>query len=264
MSGGAQTAPGFDALTHLDQLLDELPAVCDEARQAGVGGWLVAGWDPDGWGRVREAAEHSGGVLALGAHPWVADRIDADRATELLDEQDPPVVGEIGLDHHRSGDNDARARQRALFRAQLAWARQRDRPVVLHAVRAVPEVLHVLAADGLPRAGGMLHGLHSGPDLSLRAVQLGLHVSVGPLLLGRAPHRIVASLQRLPHQRVLLETDCPEQRIGVRAHPTPADLVYVAGAVARIWGVDPDRVLNSTGSAARALFRLPVDGAPGG
>ena len=198
-------------------------------------------------------------MLALGVHPWVAGRVSADRAVELLDGEAPPVVGEIGLDHHRARSDADRAVQRALFRAQLAWARAHDRPVVIHAVRAVPVVLHVLARDGLPAAGGMLHGLHSGPDLALRAVELGLHVSIGPLILGRSPHRIVASLEAVPPERVLLETDCPEQPIGELARPTPAALVVVARAVARVWSVDVDRVLKTTGDAARALFRQPVE-----
>jgi len=248
------TAPGFDALTHLEAL-DGLPRVANQARQAGVGGWVVAGFEPQDWDRTRQAAGVTAGVLALGVHPWLATAHGPDRATALLDAADPPVVGEIGLDHLHADSARDRATQRRVLRAQLAWAREHDRPVILHAVRAVPEVLHVIDQDGLGPAGGMLHGVHTGPQLSLRAVDLGLHLSIGPLLLGRSPHKIVDTLRQAPRDRIVLETDAPEQPFAGHERPTPAQLVHIAGAVARVWQVDAREVLVRTGRTARALFR---------
>jgi len=61
-------------------------------------------------------------------------------------------------------------------------------------------------------------------------------------------------------ERLLLETDAPEQSMPGRPSPTPADLVQIAIAVAECLGDDPTAVLDRTGTNARALFRVRDDG----
>ena len=68
------------------------------------------------------------------------------------------AIGEMGLDHGTTRDPVTRAAQRASFRAQLALARERDLPVVLHVVRAHGAALEVLQSDGVPCRGGLVHG----------------------------------------------------------------------------------------------------------
>lgn len=247
---------GFDSLTHLDApaLRGRLPEILARSREAGVTGWLVAGSDPASWTDIVETAQEADAILALGVHPSAAT--EAIEARAWLDSFEPPVVGEIGLDHRPN--MPTRAVQRRVLRSQLAWARERERPVVLHAVRAVPEVLHILRRDGLGRRGGVLHGWTAHPDLAVEAVELGLHLGIGPPLLRRNAHKIEASLCRVPRERVLLESDAPDQPWPGCAEPQPSDLVQIAAAVALLWSVDVGFVLDLTGRSARALFADPI------
>ncbi len=250
---------GFDALTHLNHpsLRGRVADVLSEAANVGVGGAMVAGWDPEGWDAIVALGEASPLAYALGVHPWKATTSDV---VGLLDRYQPPVVGEIGLDHFVAKSDEARAVQRALFRDQLAWARAHERPVIIHAVRAVPEVLHILQRDGLGTAGGMIHGWHLGPDIAEQAVRLGLHLSIGPAILRRSADKILSAVVTIPPSRLLLETDSPEQKMPDGRPIMPHDLVSIAEAVSRTCRRGVDRVLAETGKNARRLFAFDPQG----
>lgn len=245
-----------DAHTHLDsEAFDgDRDLVVGRARQAGVTGFVLCASDPDRWDRTAAVARAVGGDLFLGLHPWAASETGPAERDELLARLrtiDLDGVGEIGLDTlHASGPDEAR-RQREAARAQLAVARERDVPVALHCVRAYPELLAIAERDGLPRAGGMVHGWSGPADQVERAVRLGLHVSFGPLILRDKARKARESVARVPADRLLVETDCPTVRIPGVDRGEPAHLLDVVAGVAALRGEDPEVV----GPRAAAHFR---------
>jgi len=247
MSGAYSTA--IDAHTHLDFPAFEADraAVCARARAKGVGGWVIAGADPTHWGRVERVAAQTGGVAVLGIHPWWSTaRADLDE----LARRATHGIGEIGLDRARG----SLAEQEALFRDQLAIARHRDLPVVLHCVRAYPELLRLLRDDGVPSVGGMVHGWNGPAELAAEFVDLGLSLSFGTRLCGNPGRRVRTSVVTVPGDRLLLETDCPDQALAGRARGEPVDLLEVARAAAAHRGGDVDALLHTTAVNARRLF----------
>ena len=66
-------------------------------------------------------------LRTAGIHPWDADKEDIAALGTLP--ADVQAIGETGLDYARGA---GRQRQLAAFRAQLALARERRLPVVLH------------------------------------------------------------------------------------------------------------------------------------
>ena len=144
--------------------------------------------------------------------------------------------------------------QEAWFRAQLALARELDVPVVLHCVRAGQRLLDVVAADGLPSAGGMLHGWGGPADQAARAVKLGLHVSFGPLVCRGRAKRARASVVAVPVERLLVETDAPDQPLPGRTVGEPADVVRVLATVAHLRGAHPEALAAQTDRNLRALL----------
>ena len=85
-------------------------------------------------------------LRTAGIHPWDADKEDIAALGTLP--ADVQAIGETGLDYARGA---GRQQQLAAFRAQLALARDRQLPVVLHCVRAFEPVMLELAARE-PRA----------------------------------------------------------------------------------------------------------------
>lgn len=255
-----------DAHTHLD--FDRFDADRDDvvarARAAGVAWWVICGSDHERWDRTEQIARATGGRAVLGVHPWSAAELGEDglaswlaalrsRGGAALD-----AVGEIGLDALWYRDDRARSAQRAAFRDQLDLARTRRVPVVLHCVRAYPELLAIVERDGPSDGGGMVHAWSGPPDQVDRALRLGLHVSFGPLVLRDRARKARASVARVPDDRLLVETDCPDMRPPGAERGEPADLVQVVAEVARLRGQPVDHVGAITAANARRLFGEPV------
>jgi TatD DNase family protein len=253
--------PAFDAHTHLDHpdFAGDLDAVVARARAVGVDGFVMAAADPERWSEAQALGARIGATVVFGVHPWDAGALDEQDGLRLLAElrARPMVgVGEIGLDALRARDDASRARQLRWYRDQLAVARERALPVVLHGVRAWPEVLSVIARDGLSAAGGMAHAWTGAPDLARRAVALGLHVSFGPAILRDRALRGRASATVVPMDRLLVETDCPSMApVGI-TRGEPAHVLEVAAQLAALRGEPLADVLARTRHNARALFGI--------
>ncbi len=255
----------FDAHCHLDLYApDQDPAErWRRGQAAGLLGCVVAGVDPEGW--ERQAALQLAGVWhTFGLHPWTVAEAADEQLPDLLDAlarrlDDAPWavgLGELGLDHGRRGPAPTRARQERAFRAQLAMARERRLPVVLHVVGAYGKVLDLLRRDGIPDAGGMIHR-YSGPaELVPDLTRLGLHLSFSPAIL-HVP-RLTAALRAVPDAHLLLETDAPDALPDAAGGGPidPEQLPEVVARAAEARGVEATRLARMTEKNARGLFGL--------
>ncbi|MEN0062680.1 MAG: TatD family hydrolase [Myxococcota bacterium] len=245
----------IDAHNHLDfeAFAADRAAVIAEARASGIVASVLAGTHPETWERTRAVAKEGGDVAVLGVHPAWADRVaDWDDIVAALEKASPVGIGEIGLDRRVTKDL---AWQQAGLRAQLAMARATDRPVIFHCVRAYPELLATIRRDGLPQAGGMIHGWTGPPDRVAEAVALGLSLSFGLAITHAHAPRQAASARATPADRLLVETDCPDTRPS-KARGAPTDLMRVIEAVARARGESADAVAQTTHDNAARMFGM--------
>ncbi|RME28714.1 MAG: TatD family deoxyribonuclease [Deltaproteobacteria bacterium] len=257
----------FDAHNHLDRCPDPADALA-QARLTGVRGQVLAGVDVAGWRRQAAVARDAPDLwCAYGIHPWTAGSTSEEDHGALVEHLvraldgalgvPPCALGELGLDEARRRGPAERKRQRALFRAQLALARERDLPVVLHVVRAHGAALGILRRDGLPAAGGVVHSASTPPDLVPSYLDLGLHLSFGPALTRHDKARAAAAL--VPQNRLLVETDAPDQAPAGESPPSsPSCLPRVVAALAEVHGVPAEVMADATAAAARRLYRLPA------
>lgn len=150
-------------------------------------------------------------LRTAGIHPWDAGKEDVSTLIPLLG--DVQAIGETGLDFVRGADRET---QLAAFRAQLALARERQMPVVLHCVRAFEPVMRELDACW-PRAV-IFHGFIGSPEQARRAVGKGYYLSFGQRAF--ASPKTLESLRETPLSRLFLETDdsdVPIEEIYARA-----------------------------------------------
>ncbi|MCB9688581.1 MAG: TatD family hydrolase [Alphaproteobacteria bacterium] len=243
-----------DAHTHLDDAAydPDRDRVVARARAAGVDGFAICAADPSRWRIAVDLARRYGATVFAGIHPWaVATTDDVAGALRTIPELGVDGIGELGLDRLRAADDAAWQRQREVFRAQLALARELELPVVLHCVRATPELLAICERDGLPRRGGMIHAWSGAPDQVARAQRLGLHVSFGTLVQNHRARKARESVPLVAADRLLVETDCPwgDER------GEPADLLGVIEAVATLRGEDPAALGPACGRNFREMVR---------
>ncbi len=206
-------------------------------------GFVSVGTGPDGWRRQRALSEPDV-WQAFGLHPWWVDA-GWETAVAALDLSGAVAVGEIGLDRKRPGfDLQERA-----YRAQLELARQHRLPVVLHVVKAFDALGAEL--DGLQ---GVLHSYSGSREQLKTHLKRGFYVSFSTGCL-RGGDKVEKSIRAVPGDRLLVETDSPDQDPD-GGRNEPSKVVRVVEFVARVRGEDPAELGRVTGENARRLFGL--------
>jgi TatD DNase family protein len=236
----------IDTHCHIDAYPDAA-GVLASAASAGVEVVAVTN-TPDAYNRLATLLSRSGPARpALGLHPLHARQLGMAGVLRFSRLAARAVwIGEIGLDFSPAG-RSTRTMQLAVFEALLALPQLRDRPVTVHSRGAERETIQRLADAGI-RA--VLHW-YTGPlTVADDALAAGLSFSVNPAMVASAKGR--ALLSRLPHDRVLLETDGPFARLAGRPC-TPAGLPALADDLARLWKATPGYVRDTITDNQRRL-----------
>ena len=189
---------------------------------------------------------------AIGLHPELA----AERRGELdLFWQHLPTtryVGEIGLDYVTQDLHD-RAHQRHVFdeiieRCDAAG----DKVLTVHSRRAESDVI---GAIGEGFRGSVILHWYSGSLKNLKiAVERGFYFSVNPAMA--RGKRFPALLDRIPRDRLLLETDGPFVTVEKRP-AVPDDTLGVVRRVADLWDVADDEAAHVIYQNFRCLLAAP-------
>ncbi len=240
-------------------------AVLERARAAGLVGFVIPAVERAGWEALLDLCRSSAGLFpALGLHPVYLDRhLDTDLAAleRALGLGDLVAVGEIGLDFFVA-DLD-RARQQAIFAAQLACARAADLPVILHVRKAHAEVLAALQAT--PVKGGIVHAFSGGIEEARRYIDLGFTLGFGGMLTFERSTRLRGLAARLPLESLVLETDAPDLTVASHqgSRNSPEYLPEVLAALAEVRGEEPALVAATTTANASRVLGLPLASSAG-
>ena len=243
-------APGFDG---------DRAAVIARAKAAGVATQVVPAITATSWPKLREVCAADASLHpAYGLHPMFLSEHRPGHLPELrtwLERERPCAIGECGLDFFIEGlDADA---QRHYFDGQLRLAREFDLPLIVHARRAVDQVIHALRRTGGLR--GVVHSFSGSPQQARQLWDLGFLIGLGgPLTYPRA-NRLRTLAATMPLDYLLLETDAPDQPdAGIRSQRNePARLAKVAACVAELRGQAVEEIAAQTTANARHLFNLP-------
>jgi TatD DNase family protein len=253
----------IDTHCHLDvaEFDPDRAAVLARTRAAGVTGLVIPAIHRAGWpGLLALCATAADFSPALGLHPVYLDQhqdVDLAALERAIADARPTAIGEIGLDFYvRELD---RARQQALFEAQLAIARVAGLPVLLHVRKAHEQVLATLKR--IPVCGGIAHAFSGGSEEARRYRDLGFALGFGGMLTFERSNKLRAMAAALPVTSIVLETDAPD--LTVAAHQgqrnSPEYLPDVLAALAQVRGEDPRRLAEQTTANAAAVLGLPVD-----
>lgn len=252
----------FDSHTHLDDpgFDADREAVLQRAAQAGVGDLLLAAVSASRWPALKATCElRVPGVrlhASYGLHPmYVHEHRDADLSAleHWLQREHPVALGECGLDFQVDADPDA---QRRFFRHQVGLARENGLPLVLHARKAVEEVILTLRREGPVR--GVVHSYGGSIEQARQLWDLGVHLGLGGPLTHTRAHKLHRLAAAMPLQQLLLETDAPDQPGAAHRgqRNEPAFLVEVLDAVARLREEPREVIAEATRRNALQLFGL--------
>jgi len=252
----------FDSHTHMDdpRFDADRESVLQRAVQAGVDDLLLAGVSAQRWPALKAAcALHVPGLrlhASYGLHPMYVDQhceADLVELEDWLQREQAVAVGECGLDFHVDADADI---QRRFFIRQVGLARETGLPLVLHARKAVEEIILTLRREGPVR--GVVHSYGGSTEQARQLWDLGVHLGLGGPLTHARSHKLHHLVAAIPLDQLLLETDAPDQPGAAHRgqRNEPAFLVEVLDTVARLREESREVIAEATRRNARRLFGL--------
>jgi TatD DNase family protein len=248
----------IDSHTHL-HLCDEPAAeLVAAAERLGVTRMLTVGIDGISCRAALAAAEDFPQVYAaVGRHPNVAKGFDAADLAELralAAHERCVAIGETGLDFYRDGA-PPRADQQRAFAAQIALARETDKPLVIHTRAAEQETLDQLAVE----ASGVSVIMHcfSMPERLAECLQRGYAISFAGNVTYKSASDLAAAAQRVPDEQLLVETDAPylTPQALRKQRNQPAFVIHTAAFLAGIRGVTVEHLDALVTRNAARVFR---------
>ena len=250
-----------DSHLHLDfdDFAEDREAVMARAAAVGIDAYVNIGIRVRSAARVIAIAERYPNVFCtVGTLPHLADEEADVTAEEIIPlTRHPKVIGigEVGLD--RLYGNADWNTQKRVFSAHIEAAQQTGLPLVIHSVReddSMSEMLRRAIAEKPFAFVG--HAFSGGPLLLKTTLDLGGYFGFGGLLTYRDNEHIRHAAQRVPMDRILLETDSPSMvpapLEGDRNEP--ANLLTTATLLAALRGIEIDVLAKASTDNFYRLF----------
>ncbi len=226
----------FDAHNHLhdERFAGRQSELIRTCRELGVVRMVVNGSCEADWAAVAGLAHAYPDLVrpAFGLHPWyLRDRTTTWKETllRLLDTVPHATVGEIGLDRWilecpaaaRAAvspelallDAPSLPEQLDLFHQQLAIAAERNLPASLHCLQAWGALETALRGAARPARGVLLHSYGGPAEMLPVFAGLGAYFGFPGYFLHPRKARQREAFRAVPEDRLLIETDAPDQRL---------------------------------------------------
>ena len=272
----------IDSHCHLDFFTDDLAAVLDRARAAGLQALLAIGIGdgPPSMHRALDiATAHTTPDLHIyasaGVHPQEAAHASPAALARLSELAQSPriiAIGEIGLDFYHADNPDPETQQAGLV-AQLEIAAAARKPILIHlrtSDLATPVAKsrfagHDATADlfrlleqhwSRTKLPGVMHCFSGSPADAERALDLGFYLSFAGNLTYPRSIAIREAATFAPLDRILLETDAPFLApVPHRGQPNePALITHTAALLAELRRISRDELAAITSANFGDLF----------
>lgn len=260
----------YDAHNHLqDARLGGDPSpLIRECAAAGIRRMVVNGSCEEDWPAVAALARQFPEVIpSFGYHPWyVGERTPSwrENLVAALDSV-PSAIGEIGLD--RWIENADVPAQEELFIAQLGLAAERELPASIHCLQAWGRLLEMLQAARRPQCGFVLHSFGGPKEMIPALTKLGAYFSLPGYFAHERKARQREAFRHVPADRLLIETDAPDQLLpdALDRHPLvdpvsgrpvnhPSNLIAVYAFAAELRGEPLAQLAPQVEENFRRLF----------
>lgn len=274
----------FDTHCHLNfkRLVENLEEVIQSSKKAGVTHFVVPGTDIESSRKSIDIAQKYDGVYsAVGIHPHHVCKYDIARNMKHVEQEiedlrilldscvtyyklhtTSPIVaiGEIGLDRHEVGEEFIEA-QKKLFVAQLDLAKKYEKSVIIHSRETTLEVLEILENnwDMCFEWRMVFHCCE--PDMKMLDFALKHDVFIGvdgDITYFEEKQEFI---KNVPLRQLVVETDAPfllpEPLKSQKKYPnTPANLPLIVDFIAKLKGIEFDKVASTTHENGKRLFGI--------
>lgn len=254
----------IDTHSHLysDAFSDDRKEAIERARAAGVKQIFLPAIDSEHHRNLIALAHQYPAVFKpmMGLHPCSVKpdtyHKELDTAKQLLDAEPCIAVGEIGIDLY--WDKSTLAIQKEAFKTQIAWAKERKLPIVIHCREAFDEIFEVLDEVNSPKLFGVFHCFTGSLEQAQRIIAYGnFMLGIGGVLTFKNSglDKVIAQVDM---SHLVLETDAPY----LAPHPhrgkrnESAYTKLVCEKLAQIKGLTNEQVAEETTANALKIFQL--------
>ena len=202
------------------------------------------------------AEQYSFVYAAVGIHPEELEGWSGslDTVRSLAAHPQCVAIGEIGLDYY--WDASHKEEQKALFRDQLALARELDKPVIVHDREAHGDCFEIVCE--YPDIRGVFHCYSGSAEMAKELIKRGWYLGFdGPVTYKNA-RKTLEVLAITPLERLLIETDSPYlSPVPHRGQRNDSrNLAYVVQKIAEIKGATPEEIARISLENGKRLFAI--------
>ena len=222
---------------------------------------------------VRLAESNPSVYAAVGFHPTDLEEFSEDTFEEIKELAKHPkvvAIGEIGIDYYWVKETDQRTFQRGALQKQLQFAKEVNKPVIIHMREendawfgeASVDLLRILEEwqktlrGTLAEKPGVLHSFNGNLETAQKAMALNFYLGItGPVTYKNAEEKR-GIIRQIPLDRILIETDSPFLApVPVRGKRNePAFVHHIADKIAEIHSKSPAEIASITTANAARLF----------
>ena len=237
----------FDTHAHYDdeQFDADREALLSGMKAGGVGMIVDAAATVASWDKILELTEK---------YPFLYGSVGVP-PDELADRKKIVAIGEIGLDYY--WDKEGHDLQKYWFIRQLELAGEKKLPVMIHSREAAADTMEIMKKYGKDR-NGVIHCYSYSPEMAQEYVKMGYFIGVGGVVTFKNAKKLKETVQEIPLESIVLETDCPylapEPFRGKRN--CSLYISYVAEKIAELKGISAEEVIRQTEENAKQLYQI--------
>lgn len=253
----------IDSHAHLDdeQYNHDQNQVILRAKEANIRAIINPGTDMVTSKKAMQLARDNEMIYcAIGFHPHEAEQATTDDFNLLAEwskEEKVVAIGELGLDYYY--DYSPRQQQQQILIQQLDLARQLRLPIIVHDRDAHEDILNIIKSEG-KGLQGVFHCFSGSWEMAKQLLNLGFYLSFGGPVTFKNAAKAKGVVEKLPLDRLLIETDCPY----LSPHPLrgkrnePLNVRIVAQEIAGIRNLDIEEVAGITTENTKNLFSIRI------
>lgn len=252
----------FDTHAHYDdeQFDADREELLSGMKAGGVGMIVDAAATVASWDKILELTEKYPFLYgSVGVHPDEVGDLNEEnfaRMSELADRKKIVAIGEIGLDYYWDKEPEVQNAQRYWFRRQMELARETNLPVIIHSRDAAADTMEVMKEVHAEEIPGVIHCYSYSREMAQEFIKMGYYIGVGGVVTFKNAKKLKETVEAIPLERILLETDCPymapEPHRGTRNDSS--NIPFVIAKIAELKEITAEEVERVTEENAGRLF----------
>jgi TatD DNase family protein len=247
---------------YLPQFKNDIAETLERSQEAGVEKIFMPNIDKTSIDDMLELEEKYKGfcIPMMGLHPCSVNKQfekELYLVEQWVNDRDFVAIGEIGTDLY--WDKTFWAQQQEALRIQLAWARDKKWPAILHCRDSIEETIEIVAELASEDLRGIFHCFTGSVEQAERITDLGFHLGIGGVSTFKNGG-LEEVIETIDLKHLVLETDspylAPVPHRGKRNEPSYIPLI--AKRISDLKGIDVEEVAQITTTTSNTILKSNV------